>query len=110
MTKRTNPRRVPATQADVERARSAGRDEGFRFAQIILYTVLWDKEHADAEIMQRVWREGEELADSVAKGYVSIPDLLRTLREEYGVDIIARAMAEQWAGPETITEEEDTCR
>lgn len=47
MPKRINPRRRPATQADVE-----------------------------------------ALSESVRDGYVSAPDLIRVLREEYEIDII----------------------
>ena len=50
-----------------------------------MFTVLLDKEHATPEILQRVWAEVDNLADSVTKGRVSIADLICTLREEYGV-------------------------
>lgn len=62
MPKRINPRRRPATQADVQRAK--------------------DTATADA------WREVEALSESVRDGYVSAPDLIRVLREEYEIDII----------------------
>lgn len=42
----------------------------------------------DAEQLQRIWREVESLSESVRDGYVSAPDLIRVLREEYGIDII----------------------
>lgn len=41
-----------------------------------------------AEQLQRVWREVEALSESVRDGYVSAPDLIRVLRDEYGIDII----------------------
>ena len=50
-----------------------------------MFTVRLDKEHATPEILQRVWAEVDNLADSVAQGRVSIADLICTLREEYGV-------------------------
>lgn len=34
------------------------------------------------------WREVEALSESVRDGYVSAPDLIRVLREEYEIDII----------------------
>lgn len=41
-----------------------------------------------AEQLQRIWREVEALSESVRDGYVSAPDLIRVLREEYEIDII----------------------
>ena len=87
MIKRTNPRRVPATQADVERARMEGRLQGIQFSAAVFFTALADKEGYDNAALQRVWRHGEELSESIERGYVSFADLLRTLREEYGVGI-----------------------
>ena len=49
---------------------------------------LLDKEGMDAEQLQRIWREVEALSESVRDGYVSAPDLIRVLREEYEIDII----------------------
>lgn len=42
----------------------------------------------EAEQLQRIWREVEALSESVRDGYVSAPDLIRVLREEYEIDII----------------------
>jgi hypothetical protein len=73
--------------ADVKRAKDQAVTEGLRLATVLFFTVLLDKEQATAEILQRVWREVEDLADSVAKGYVSVSDLAHVLREEYGVGV-----------------------
>jgi hypothetical protein len=83
--RKVNPRKRPATQVDVERAKREAQDEAVRYAFAIFFTVLWDKELADMEAMQRVWSEVNDLSDSVASGYVSVSDLLNTLKEEYGV-------------------------
>ena len=83
--KKINPRRRPATEADVERAKKAAFTEAVNYAMAIFFTVLCDKEHADREIMQRVWSEVNDLSDSVIKGYVSVSDLRRTLNEEYNI-------------------------
>lgn len=53
----------------------------------IFFTVLFDKGGADKETMQTIWREVENLSDSVVKGYVSVPDLIRVLDEEYDIVI-----------------------
>ncbi|MBQ2486747.1 MAG: hypothetical protein II517_00220 [Ruminococcus sp.] len=82
-----NPRRRPATQADVERAREQAVKEAVKCSMAIFFTVLLDKEGADAEILKRVWREVNDLSESVKEGYVSLNDLKTTLKEEYDVEL-----------------------
>lgn len=54
---------------------------------VLFFTVLLDKEQATAEILQRVWKEIEDLSDSVAQGYVSANDLAHVLKDEYGISV-----------------------
>lgn len=88
MPKRINPRRKPATMADVQRAKDAATADACRVTLAIFFTALLDKEGMDAEHLQRIWREVEALSESVRDGYVSAPDLIRVLRDEYEIDII----------------------
>ena len=84
---KVNPRRRPATMADVNRAVEQATNDALTASAAIFLTVLCDKEGADAEIIQRVWQEMQELSQSIIDGYVSVADLKDTLRKEYGVDI-----------------------
>ena len=84
---KVNPRRRPATMADVNRAVEQATNDALAASAAIFLTVLCDKEGADAEIIQRVWQEMQELSQSIIDGYVSVSDLRDTLRKEYGVDI-----------------------
>jgi hypothetical protein len=84
---KVNPRRRPATMADVNRAVEQATNDALAASAAIFLTVLCDKESADAEIIQRVWEEMQELSQSIIDGYVSVADLKDTLRKEYGVDI-----------------------
>ena len=84
---KVNPRRRPATIADVNRAVEQATNDALAASAAIFLTVLCDKESADAEIIQRVWQEMQELSQSIIDGYVSVADLKDTLRKEYGVDI-----------------------
>ena len=88
MPKRINPRRRPATQADVQRAKDTATADACRVTLAIFFTALLDKEGMCAEQLQRIWREVEALSESVRDGYVSATDLIRVLREEYEIDII----------------------
>ena len=51
----------------------------------IMFTVLLDKEGFTQEDLQRLWREVNDLSDSIAQGYVSAADLRNVLRREYEV-------------------------
>ena len=85
--KKVNPRRRPATQADVERARDEAVRETVRFCMVVFFTVLLDKFAASKEDLQRVWNEVNDLSDSVKKKYVSLKDLKTVLVEEYDIHL-----------------------
>ena len=87
MKKKVNPRRRPATQADVQRAKQKGQEEAIKLAWSILFTVLRDKEGYDLEDLQRVWKEVDDLSDSIAKGYCTVTDLRDVLKQEIGANI-----------------------
>ena len=84
---KVNPKKIPRTEADVERARKEGLMIGQEYATVIFLTVLYDKEHATYEIIQRVGQEINDLVDSIVKGYVTIADLRRILKEEYNTEV-----------------------
>ena len=85
--KKTNPRRKPASQADVDRAKRLAVQEAARYAWAIVFTVLMDKEHATPEILQRVWSEVDSLSGEIAEERVSVADLIDVLRQEYGIEL-----------------------
>lgn len=84
---KVNPKKIPRTEADVEKARKEGLMIGQEYATVIFLTVLYDKEHATYEIMQRVGEEINSLAESITQGYVTIADLKNTLKQEYGIEV-----------------------
>lgn len=83
MARKTNPRRQPATQADVDRAYTRGLEFGTEFAINCVLFVLKDKHDAPNEDIMRFRDEFMYLMDSVGKRYVSYPDIKRALSEEY---------------------------
>lgn len=87
MAKKTPPRRHPATQADVERAKAQARTDGIGAAMAIFFAVLFDKHGATKEDLAVFWAEVNELSDSIAQGYVSLADLRRALDREYDIKI-----------------------
>ncbi len=85
--KKINPRRKPANQADVQKAKKAAAANALRTAWVIMFTCLHDKEGWGKIRLKRLWDDVETLSDSVIKGYVSIDDLMRTLKAETGVEL-----------------------
>jgi len=82
-----NPRRRPASMADVERAKKAAHTEAIGYAMTIFFTVLFDKHEATKDELQQFWYEVNELSDSIAQGYVSVSDLRSVLNREYDIKI-----------------------
>jgi hypothetical protein len=79
--KKVNPRRKPATLADVNKAKKEAMDIAITSAWAILFTALRDKEGFGYIRLRRVWDEVNYLSDSIGKGYVNIDDLIEELRE-----------------------------
>lgn len=87
MSKKTNPRKIPATQADVKRAKEQGYAEGVEAALAMMLYAIADKEHFPKWQIQRIGKEVNDVSDSVIKGYVTIPDILHMLKEEYDIEV-----------------------
>lgn len=85
--KRVNPRRRPATQADIERAKADATTEAMRRILYMVLYVLIDKHNAPMEDVQQFADEVNYQADSIARGYVTWRDIERVVRDEYGVVI-----------------------
>lgn len=83
---KTNPRRRPATAADVERAKRETTVAATEAAMAIMLTVLLDKFNG-ADYIVDVWREVEKLSAEIAERRVSIRDLVSVLRDEYEINL-----------------------
>ena len=84
---KTNPNRIPRTQADVDMAYKDGMKYGIRNASAIFLLTLMDKEHADMDILQRVWAEMEDINQDILDGKVKLPDVLDALKQDDGINI-----------------------
>ena len=83
--KPTNPRRIPKTQEDVDRAYDLGVKDGSDRATVILMSVLLDKFGA-APYLPELWAAVSKLSQEIVEGRVSVSDLRTALREEYDYD------------------------
>ena len=88
--KKVNPRRQPATMADVKRAKEKAEEKSLETAWSIFFTVLRDKEGFGLDDLRRVWGEVEDLSDSIVKGYCTVSDLRDILKTEEGVVLNGR--------------------
>lgn len=73
--------------ADVQRAKDTATADACRVTLDLFHGAARQRRHGSREL-QRIWREVEALSESVRDGYVSAPDLIRVLREEYEIDIV----------------------
>jgi len=74
---------IPNT-GDAGRHRKAKRDAtntAVASTWAIMFSVLRDKEGYDYDRLRRIWDETNYLADSIARKYVKIDDLIEELRE-----------------------------
>lgn len=85
--RKINPRRIPATKADIEKAKKRGTEEAVRRAISLMLYVLIDKHGTTMEEIQRMAKELNYCADSVSKGYIKWRDIERVVFEEYGVEL-----------------------
>lgn len=81
---KTNPRKRPASQADVRRAEAKAVNDAVRMTSAIFLTVLCDK-FGGADYIPDVWREVSKLSEEIKEKRVSVPDLIRMLDTEYNI-------------------------
>lgn len=85
--KRTPPRRRPATQQDVERAKREATEFAATYVWAVMFSTLRDKFGWGPVRLMRLWTDVLSLADSITEGYVKIDDLVHTLKEESGITL-----------------------
>lgn len=77
----------PKSYATVFGAKQIGQLRGIKCATAIFLRVMKDKEGATSEDVNRIWKEIEDLSDSIAKGYVKLEDIQQSLLEEDGINL-----------------------
>ena len=80
---KVNPRRIPRTQQDVDRAFDKGLLAGSVGALTIMLYVLKDKFDAEDEQLKEFSDAFDYVSDSMAKEYITQADLAQVIKEEY---------------------------
>lgn len=85
--KKVNPRRRPATMADIKKAKADATDQAMT---AVLYMVLYgliDKLGYTQEQIMEVKDAFDYVIDSVDQGYIKWQDIERVLDEEYQIKL-----------------------
>lgn len=84
---RINPRRKPATQADVKKAKRDAIEQAVIYAWAIMFTALRDKFGWGGIRLRRLWDAVNGLSDGIGQGYIKAEDLIKTLKDEAGITL-----------------------
>lgn len=82
---KTNPKRIPRTEADVKKAFEFGVKNGSDVATVIFLSVLLDKFSFDQEKIVECYHAVMKLSEEIAEKRVSIADLRKVLLDEYDI-------------------------
>ena len=83
--KKPNPRKRPATMADINRAKTAATIEAMRRMLYLVLYILIDKHQAPREDIKQFAEEINYYADSVKNRYITWKDIEHVVKEEYEV-------------------------
>lgn len=81
--RKVNPRKKPCTEAEAQKK----ADEAFYLAIAIMMSTVAEDEIYDDDGIKALWDKINYKADSIAKGYINLFDLVDALREEYGINV-----------------------
>lgn len=87
MSKKVNPRRRPATQADVNKAKRQAKEEAVTFAWAIMFNALRDSFGFGPSRLRKLWGKVNSISDSISEGYIDIQDLIDVLKDEAGIEL-----------------------
>ena len=86
MSKKKNPC-INLRESDIRRIKKEAADDAIRYATVLFLSVMRDTEGYGVKRLKRVYEAIEYLADSVSRGYVSLADLEKALKDEADIHI-----------------------
>ena len=87
MSKKINPRRIPATQADVYKAWNKGADFGMNFCLKVFLFILKDKHDASDKDILQLNAEFGQVIDAYNRGDINPEDLDSVLIEDFNLTV-----------------------
>ena len=84
--KKTNPKKIPRTEADCKKAFEQGVNAGCFNACAIFLTVLLDHYGFHGRIKE-VWADVVKLSEEIGEGRVRVSDLKKVLLDEYHIRV-----------------------
>lgn len=84
--KKINPKRRPATQMDVKRAKMETTDKAIVLTKVLMLTALLDAELIKPEHVKFAWERTQAMAENVLQGYCTIQDMYNVLVNDYGIE------------------------
>ena len=87
MSKKPNPRRIPCSQADVDRAKEQATAEATWRAVYIMLYVLVDKLGFRDEMATKAWMLFNRTIEQINSGKLKWQQIAEVLKEEYGYEI-----------------------
>ena len=85
--KKVNPRRRPATAADVQKAYDLGKSEAIELALSVSCLSLMDIFSPTDEQMQAFNRKYQQNVSAIVDGTIKYQDVLDTLKDEYDLEV-----------------------
>ena len=86
----SNPRKIPRTQADVDKAYKRGMNDGLQGALTIMLYTLKDKFGSEDADLKDFADAINYTVDGINRGYVSEKDLQSVIRDEYGTTVVMK--------------------
>ena len=82
-----NPRKIPRTQSDCDKAYKRGQTETIEFACAVACISLHDVFEPDAETMQKFNQKFNQTVSAILNGEIKYADVVNALKEEYGLEM-----------------------
>ena len=86
-TKKTNPRRIPATAADVKAAHEKGQRESIEFALAVAWLSVCDVFGPTEDRLGEFHEKFMTNCALIRDGKIKFADVIETLKDEYGLEI-----------------------
>lgn len=84
---KVNPRRKPASEADVKKEYKRGRNEAIEFALAVSCLSVYDVFNPSQDKMQAFLDKHTANVGAIVSGEIKYADVIGTLKEEYNLDV-----------------------